>query len=48
MPEEEYEMRHDVYSLGVCLLEVGLGTSFVSFEATWEEVCERTSALAIR
>jgi hypothetical protein len=31
-PEEEYKMQHDIYSLGVCLLEIGLGTSFVSFE----------------
>jgi hypothetical protein len=28
-PEEEYIMQHDIYSLGVCLLEIGLGTSFV-------------------
>jgi serine/threonine protein kinase len=33
-PEEEYKMQHDIYSLGVCLLEIGLGTSFVRFEAT--------------
>ena len=31
-PEEEYKMQHDIYSLGVCLLEIGLGTSFVRFE----------------
>lgn len=30
MPAERFEMRHDVYSLGVCLLEVGLYQSFVS------------------
>ena len=29
LPEEEYVMQHDVYSLGVCLLEIGLWTSFV-------------------
>jgi hypothetical protein len=33
-PEEEYKMQHDIYSLGVCLLEIGLGTSFVRFETT--------------
>ncbi|OCK74701.1 hypothetical protein K432DRAFT_338647 [Lepidopterella palustris CBS 459.81] len=33
-PEEEYKMQHDIYSLGVCLLEIGLGASFVRFEAT--------------
>jgi len=30
-PEEEYVMQHDIYSLGVCLLEIGLGTSLVLF-----------------
>ncbi|RMZ48334.1 hypothetical protein AFCA_008517 [Aspergillus flavus] len=30
-PEEEYSMQHDIYSLGVCLLEVGLWTSFVQY-----------------
>ena len=29
-PEEDYIMQHDIYSLGVCLLEIGLWTSFVS------------------
>jgi serine/threonine protein kinase len=33
-PEEQYKMQHDIYSLGVCLLEIGLGASFVRFEAT--------------
>jgi len=28
-PEDMYTMLHDVYSLGVCLLEVGLWSSFV-------------------
>jgi hypothetical protein len=32
LPEEEYKMQHDIYSLGVCLLEIGLGSSFVRFE----------------
>lgn len=27
--EEYYKMQHDIYSLGVCLLEIGLWTSFV-------------------
>lgn len=30
-PEEMYTMQHDVYSLGVCLLEIGLWTSFVHY-----------------
>jgi hypothetical protein len=28
-PEEDYVMQHDIYSLGVSLLEIGLWTSFV-------------------
>jgi Protein tyrosine and serine/threonine kinase len=28
-PEEVYSMQHDIYSLGVCLLEIGMGTSLV-------------------
>lgn len=30
-PEEVYTMQHDIYSLGVCLLEIGLWESFVSY-----------------
>jgi serine/threonine protein kinase len=30
-PEEMYSMQHDVYSLGVCLLEIGLWKSFVTY-----------------
>jgi hypothetical protein len=29
-PEEDYNMQHDIYSLGVCLLEIGLWESFVT------------------
>lgn len=28
-PAADYEIRHDIYSLGVCLLEIGLWDSFV-------------------
>jgi len=28
-PEEVYSMQHDIYSLGVCLLEIGMGSSLV-------------------
>lgn len=31
-PENEYVMQHDIYSLGVCLLEIGLWESFVGFK----------------
>jgi len=30
-PEEMYTIWHDVYSLGVCLLEIGLWSSFVQY-----------------
>ncbi|RAL14789.1 uncharacterized protein BO97DRAFT_412093 [Aspergillus homomorphus CBS 101889] len=30
-PDEEYMMQHDIYSIGVCLLEIGLWTSFVQY-----------------
>nr|POE87754.1 hypothetical protein CFP56_10983 [Quercus suber] len=30
-PEEIYTMQHDIYSLGVCLLEIGLWDSFVIY-----------------
>ncbi|KAK3064099.1 hypothetical protein LTS18_010136 [Coniosporium uncinatum] len=33
-PEEAYTMQHDIYSLGVYLLEIDLGASFVRFDAT--------------
>ncbi|KAK7914196.1 hypothetical protein PG985_011899 [Apiospora marii] len=31
-PAEYYRMEHDIYSLGVCLLEVGLWESFVQYD----------------
>lgn len=31
-PEEDYIMQHDIYSLGVCLLEIGLWRSFQKWE----------------
>jgi hypothetical protein len=30
-PREDYIMQHDIYSLGVCLLEVGLWQSFIEY-----------------
>ncbi|KAK3987684.1 hypothetical protein QBC44DRAFT_294654 [Cladorrhinum sp. PSN332] len=32
-PTEYYSMQHDIYSLGVCLLEIGLWRSFVKYQA---------------
>ena len=31
-PEDIYTMQHDIYSLGVCLLEIGLWESFLSYD----------------
>ncbi|KAK7211488.1 hypothetical protein V2G26_018666 [Clonostachys chloroleuca] len=33
LPREDYQMQHDIYSLGVCLLEIGFWDSFVRFDA---------------
>lgn len=33
-PDNEYRMQHDIYSLGVCMLEIGLGYSFVKYIGT--------------
>jgi hypothetical protein len=30
-PQLDYTMKHDIYSLGLCLLEIGLWESFVSY-----------------
>lgn len=32
-PYEDYCMQHDIYSLGVCLLEIGLWTSFINYDS---------------
>jgi hypothetical protein len=33
-PEDEYVMQHDIYSLGVCLLEIGLWRTLVVYDKT--------------
>lgn len=33
-PEEDYRMLHDIYSFGVCLLEIGLWESLVQYESS--------------
>lgn len=30
-PEDAFKMQHDIYSIGVCLLEIGLWSSFVDY-----------------
>jgi hypothetical protein len=40
-----YIMQHDIYSLGVCLLEIGLWSSFVTYGPHW--VAQPSPALAL-
>ncbi|KAI3320715.1 hypothetical protein HD806DRAFT_228049 [Xylariaceae sp. AK1471] len=42
-PAEKYRMQHDIYSLGVCLLEIGLWESFVEY-TTEDEVARLPQA----
>lgn len=42
-PEEIYTMQHDIYSSGVCLLEIGLWESFITYEADENEPISGTA-----
>ncbi|KAL1859506.1 hypothetical protein Daus18300_009651 [Diaporthe australafricana] len=44
-PDWEYIMQHDIYSLGVCLLEIGLWQSLVDYQSTTTGLHPRVSAL---
>jgi hypothetical protein len=37
LPEVDYQMQHDIYSFGVCLLEIGMGLSFVIWPTSDEK-----------
>ena len=37
-PERDYLMQHDIYSLGVCLLEIGLWKSFVTYNEDTDSI----------
>ncbi|KAF7504792.1 hypothetical protein GJ744_001725 [Endocarpon pusillum] len=37
-PEEDYMMQHDIYSLGVLLLEIGLWTSFIEQDSSGRSI----------
>jgi hypothetical protein len=37
LSEEAYKMQHDIYSVGIILLEIGLWTSFVGYEVSHNE-----------
>ncbi|KAK3956846.1 hypothetical protein QBC32DRAFT_329736 [Pseudoneurospora amorphoporcata] len=45
-PAERYRMQHDIYSLGVCLLEIGLWETFVEYIAGGEDDSGRPHAKA--
>ena len=49
-PEYSYSMQHDIYSLGVCLLEIGLWNSFVEASdlAKPSAILKVTEQLAMR
>jgi len=44
-PSEKYIMQHDIYSLGVCLLEVGLWESLILYEGSCGAERPRPSSL---
>jgi hypothetical protein len=46
IPENQYRMQHDIYSLGVCLLEIGMWESFVEY--TKEDNPQPTHSKAYR
>lgn len=46
IPEEKYIMQHDIYSLGVCMLELGLWQSFVDYNSADPNPCP-SSALGL-
>ena len=45
VPSEDYCMQHDIYGLGVCLLEIGLWDSFLTYDADGES---QTAVAALR
>lgn len=42
-PKTDYNMRHDIYSIGVCLLEIGLWGSFVEYDKVNEKDLQPSS-----
>ncbi|KAL6894962.1 hypothetical protein GGI43DRAFT_411547 [Trichoderma evansii] len=42
-PKTDYNMRHDIYSVGVCLLEIGLWGSFVEYDRVNEKSLQPSS-----
>jgi hypothetical protein len=39
-PQERYNIRHDIYSLGVCLLEIGLWKPFITLHRGEPRLCD--------
>ena len=46
-PEKDYIMQHDIYSLGVCLLEIGLGKTFVGYDTQGHSVSASDPSISI-
>lgn len=46
-PETDYNMRHDIYSVGVCLLEIGLWESFVEYDKVDEKEQEALDQVSL-
>ena len=46
-PGERYSMQHDIYSLGVCLLEIGLWSSFVLYTGNEKNTLPNTDQFGI-
>lgn len=44
LPEADYTMQHDIYSLGVCMLEIGLWKSFVAYDQSGAPSLTQTTA----
>ncbi|KAI1126652.1 hypothetical protein F5Y10DRAFT_266857 [Nemania abortiva] len=44
-PLDSYVMQHDIYSLGACLLEIGLWESFVCYDETGKQAANGTALL---
>jgi hypothetical protein len=46
-PEERYNMKHDIYSLGVCLLEIGLWEPFIVDKEDKKFMSDRYCSMAV-
>jgi hypothetical protein len=45
VPEEDFMMQHDIYSLGICLLELGMWQSFVGLSSSGAQTVSKALQL---